>query len=79
MNEPQIAALLLSRDRPDFYFCVLEGGEVEAGNEVRMRRRTSTSRIPYSREAASAKSQAILMWTADTPNFRYRSAQECLP
>ena len=34
MNEPRMAALLVSRDRPSFYFRVLEEGEVEAGEEI---------------------------------------------
>jgi ferredoxin-NADP reductase/MOSC domain-containing protein YiiM len=34
MNEPQMAALLVSHDRPGFYFRVLEEGEVEAGDEI---------------------------------------------
>lgn len=33
MNEPQMAALLVARGRPGFYFRVLEEGEVEAGDE----------------------------------------------
>jgi MOSC domain-containing protein YiiM len=34
MNEPRMAALLVSHGRPGFYFRVLEEGEVEAGNEI---------------------------------------------
>jgi ferredoxin-NADP reductase/MOSC domain-containing protein YiiM len=34
MNEPQMAALLVTHDRPGFYFRVLEEGEVEAGVEI---------------------------------------------
>src|SRR5271163_3804379 len=34
MNEPQMAALLVQRGRPGFYFRVLEEGEVEAGDEI---------------------------------------------
>jgi ferredoxin-NADP reductase/MOSC domain-containing protein YiiM len=34
MNEPQMAALLVARGRPGFYFRVLEEGEVEAGDEI---------------------------------------------
>jgi ferredoxin-NADP reductase/MOSC domain-containing protein YiiM/ferredoxin len=34
MNEPQMAALLVTRGRPGFYFRVLEEGEVEAGDEI---------------------------------------------
>ena len=34
MNEPQMAALLVSHGRPGFYFRVLEEGQVEAGNEI---------------------------------------------
>jgi ferredoxin-NADP reductase/MOSC domain-containing protein YiiM len=34
MNEPQMAALLVSHDRPGFYCRVLEEGEVEAGVEI---------------------------------------------
>jgi ferredoxin-NADP reductase/MOSC domain-containing protein YiiM len=34
MNEPQMAALLVSHDRPGFYFRVLEEGEIEAGEEI---------------------------------------------
>src|ERR1700723_911691 len=34
MNEPRMAALLVSHDRPGFYFRVLEEGEVEAGDEI---------------------------------------------
>lgn len=34
MNEPQMAALLVSHDRPGFYFRVLEEGEVEVGDEI---------------------------------------------
>src|SRR5579871_3947964 len=34
MNEPQMAALLVSHDRPGFYFRVLEEGDVEAGDEI---------------------------------------------
>ena len=34
MNEPQMAALLVSHGRPGFYFRVLEEGEVEAGGEI---------------------------------------------
>ncbi len=34
MNEPQMAALLVSHGRPGFYLRVLEEGEVEAGNEI---------------------------------------------
>ncbi len=34
MNEPQMAALLVSHGRPGFYFRVLQEGEVEAGNEI---------------------------------------------
>jgi MOSC domain-containing protein YiiM len=34
MNEPQMAALLVSHDRPGFYFRVLEEGEVEAGDGI---------------------------------------------
>src|ERR1700756_7294 len=34
MNEPQMAALLVSHGRPGFYFRVLEEGEVGAGGEI---------------------------------------------
>ncbi len=34
MNEPQMAALLVSHDRPGFYFRVLEEGVIEAGDEI---------------------------------------------
>ncbi len=34
MNEPQMAALLVSHGRPGFYFRVTEEGEVEAGDEI---------------------------------------------
>jgi ferredoxin-NADP reductase/MOSC domain-containing protein YiiM len=34
MNEPQMAALLVSHRRPGFYFRVLEEGEVGAGDEI---------------------------------------------
>jgi len=34
MDEPRMAALLVSHGRPGFYFRVLEEGEVEAGDEV---------------------------------------------
>jgi len=34
MNEPRMAALLVARGRPGFYFRVLEEGEVEAGDEI---------------------------------------------
>jgi ferredoxin-NADP reductase/MOSC domain-containing protein YiiM/ferredoxin len=34
MNEPQMAALLVSQGRPGFYFRVLEEGEVGAGDEI---------------------------------------------
>ena len=34
MNEPQMAALLVSHHRPGFYFRVREEGEVEAGDEI---------------------------------------------
>jgi ferredoxin-NADP reductase/MOSC domain-containing protein YiiM len=34
MNEPQMAALLVSYGRPGFYFRVIEEGEVEAGDEI---------------------------------------------
>ena len=34
MNEPQMAALLVARHRPGFYFRVLEEGQVEAGDEI---------------------------------------------
>ena len=34
MNEPQMAALLVSHGRPGFYLRVLEEGQVEAGNEI---------------------------------------------
>jgi ferredoxin-NADP reductase/MOSC domain-containing protein YiiM/ferredoxin len=34
MNEPTMAALLVSHGRPGFYFRVLEEGEVEAGEEI---------------------------------------------
>jgi ferredoxin-NADP reductase/MOSC domain-containing protein YiiM len=34
MNEPQMAALLVSHGRPGFYFRVIEEGEVEAGEEI---------------------------------------------
>src|SRR5438874_7625208 len=34
MNEPRMAALLVSHGRPGFYFRVLEEGEVEAGEEI---------------------------------------------
>jgi ferredoxin-NADP reductase/MOSC domain-containing protein YiiM len=34
MNEPQMAALLVSHDRPGFYFRVVEEGEVAAGDEI---------------------------------------------
>ena len=34
MDEPQMAALLVARGRPGFYFRVLEEGEVEAGDEI---------------------------------------------
>jgi ferredoxin-NADP reductase/MOSC domain-containing protein YiiM len=34
MNEPQMAALLVARGRPGFYFRVLEEGEVGAGGEI---------------------------------------------
>jgi MOSC domain-containing protein YiiM len=34
MNEPQMAALLVSHGRPGFYFRVPEEGEVGAGNEI---------------------------------------------
>jgi len=34
MNEPQMAALLVSHGRPGFYFRVLGEGEVDAGDEI---------------------------------------------
>ncbi len=34
MNEPQMAALLVAHGRPGFYFRVVEGGEVEASDEI---------------------------------------------
>src|ERR1700756_2696838 len=34
MNEPQMAALLVSHGRPGFYFRVLEEGEVGVGDEI---------------------------------------------
>jgi MOSC domain-containing protein YiiM len=34
MNEPQMAALLVSHRRPGFYFRVLEEGEVGTGDET---------------------------------------------
>ena len=34
MNEPQMAALLVSHGRPGFYFRVLDEGEVGAGDEI---------------------------------------------
>jgi ferredoxin-NADP reductase/MOSC domain-containing protein YiiM/ferredoxin len=34
MNEPRMAALLVSHGRPGFYFRVLKEGEVEAGDEI---------------------------------------------
>jgi ferredoxin-NADP reductase/MOSC domain-containing protein YiiM/ferredoxin len=34
MNEPQMAALLVSHGRPGFYFRVLEEGDVGAGDEI---------------------------------------------
>jgi MOSC domain-containing protein YiiM/ferredoxin-NADP reductase len=34
MNEPQMAALLVSHGRPGFYFRVIEEGEVEAGDKI---------------------------------------------
>ena len=34
MNEPQMAALLVSHGRPGFYFRVIEEGDVEAGEEI---------------------------------------------
>ncbi len=34
MNEPQMAALLVSHRKPGFYFRVLQEGEVEAGDEL---------------------------------------------
>ncbi|HTQ35251.1 MAG TPA: MOSC and FAD-binding oxidoreductase domain-containing protein [Stellaceae bacterium] len=34
MNEPQMPALLVSHDRPGFYFRVIEEGEVGAGDEI---------------------------------------------
>lgn len=34
MNEPEMAALLVSHGRPGFYFRVLEEGQVEAGDEI---------------------------------------------
>ena len=34
MNEPRMAALLVARGRPGFYFRVLEEGLVEAGDEI---------------------------------------------
>jgi ferredoxin-NADP reductase/ferredoxin len=34
MNDPRIAALLVSHHRPGFYFRVLEEGEVQAGDEI---------------------------------------------
>ncbi len=34
MNEPQMAALLVSHRKPGFYFRVLQEGEVETGDEI---------------------------------------------
>ena len=34
MDEPRMAALLVSHGRPGFYFRVIEEGEVEAGEEI---------------------------------------------
>ncbi|MEO8321702.1 MAG: MOSC domain-containing protein, partial [Bradyrhizobium sp.] len=34
MNEPEMAALLVTHGRPGFYFRVLEEGQVEAGDEI---------------------------------------------
>src|SRR5215470_15440031 len=34
MDEPRMAALLVARGRPGFYFRVLEEGEVEAGDDI---------------------------------------------
>src|SRR5437016_7973931 len=34
MNEPRIAALLVSHHRPGFYFRVLQEGEVGAGDDI---------------------------------------------
>ena len=34
LNDPRIPALLVSHRRPGFYFRVLEGGDVQAGDEI---------------------------------------------
>ena len=34
MNDPRIPALPVSHHRPGFYFRVLEGGEVQAGDKI---------------------------------------------
>ena len=34
MNEPRMAALLVAHHRPGFYFCVLQEGEVAAGDDI---------------------------------------------
>jgi MOSC domain-containing protein YiiM len=38
MNEPRMPALLVAHGRPDFYFRVIQEGEVEAGDEIKIER-----------------------------------------
>ena len=45
MNEPRMAALLVSHGRPGFYFRVLEEGEVGAGDEI-VKVKAGPERVP---------------------------------
>ncbi|HTV74277.1 MAG TPA: MOSC and FAD-binding oxidoreductase domain-containing protein [Candidatus Acidoferrales bacterium] len=55
MNEPRMAALLVSHSRPGFYFRVLEEGQIQAGDTIEM-----ISRYPSSMTVAEVNSQLYL-------------------
>jgi len=66
MNEPKMPALLVSHDRPGFYFRVLEEGYVEAGDEI-----APVMRAP---EAMSVAEVNALLYKSSHPADRLERA-----
>jgi ferredoxin-NADP reductase/MOSC domain-containing protein YiiM/ferredoxin len=77
MNEPRMAALLTSSDRPGFYFRVLEPGEVGAGDDIvkdgEAHERMTVAQINallYSRHHPRDQLQRALQIQALSPGWR---------
>jgi len=66
MNEPRMAALLVARGRPGFYFRVLEEGEVQAGDAI--------EKVATEPERMSVSEINALLYMSDHPRSQLERA-----